>query len=210
MSNYTIPTEKLDHILTHEEQRNLFDEYVAPLVQNWYRVELQREDLEKVQNFSRAKAAEKEKENLYQKDPHNIVKRARTGQLGEVAVEKLIQVAFVDYRIGKSSEFNTFDIPVYGIGVKAVEWGKFPLVQKKNSYPQIICVLGKATESGPVVVYVCGVATPTLLNTKSTEALVLDEDLRKRQAKVGFYGFAELSKLEGNIKLLVTKQVTEQ
>ena len=64
-----------------------------------------------------------------------------TGLLGELALEYTLGIKFIDWSIGKSADYHIPDIPGYKVGIKTVEYGKFPIIFKKNYYPQIICVV---------------------------------------------------------------------
>jgi hypothetical protein len=85
------------------------------------------------------------------------------------------------------------DIPGYSVGIKTVEQGKFPIIFKKNDYPQIICI---RSLKEPNLIYVCGLATKEVLNTYQDTSLILDRNLRARGTKTGFYGFQYLKPIE--------------
>lgn len=74
-----------------------------------------------------------------------------------MAVETLTGIGIVDRTIGNSKYYDVPDIAEYNIGIKAVEYGSYPVIFKSNSYPQIICITSKKDEH---TVAVCGLATP--------------------------------------------------
>ena len=102
----------------------------------------------------------KSKEVHHQNDKYNEEKRIMTGLLGELALEYTLGIKFIDWSIGKSADYHIPDIPGYKVGIKTVEYGKFPIIFKKNYYPQIICVVKKDEKA----VYVCGIADVETLN----------------------------------------------
>lgn len=133
-------------------------------------------------------AAAKSQETHHQRDGYNEEKRIMTGLLGELALEYLLGIKIVDWTIGKSKDYHNPDIPGYKVGIKTVEYGKFPIVFKKNFYPQIICVVKKDEKA----VYVCGLAEVDVLNKYQDDNLVLSPNLRARGTKTGFYGLDKL------------------
>ena len=130
----------------------------------------------------------KAKEEHHQQDGFNEEKRIMTGLLGELAIEHRLGIKIIDWSIGKSRDYHTPDIPGYKVGIKTVEYGKFPIIFKKNFYPQIICIVKKDEKA----VYVCGVADVDVLNKYQDDNLVLSPYLRARGTKTGFYGFDKL------------------
>lgn len=89
--------------------------------------------------------------------------------------------------------YHVPDIPGYSVGIKTVEYGKFPLIFKKNDYPQIICILDPSHYG---TVLVCGLATADVLNKYQDDDLILDSKLKARGTKTGFYGLEHLLHIE--------------
>lgn len=142
----------------------------------------------KLSAYVKRMADAKAKEEHHKKDGYNEEKRIFTGLLGELALEHLFGIKIIDWSIGKSKDYHTPDIPGYKVGIKTVEYGKFPIIFKKNYYPQIICVVKKDEKA----VYVCGLAEVEVLNKYQDEELILSPNLRARGTKTGFYGFDKL------------------
>lgn len=107
-----------------------------------------------------------------------------TGLIGELAIERLLGINFIDYEQQEnqthSKYFNTPDLERagYKVGVKTVEYGKVPLIPSYNNYSQIICI-----RDTPKSVLICGVATPDILNTFQDESLVLSKKLKELNDK---------------------------
>ena len=122
-------------------------------------------------------------------DNKQELKRFYTGFLGEAAVEQLLGIDIIDYSVGDSALFHVSDFVLNGkkVGIKTVEYGKFPIIFKRNDYPQIICV--KISNNR---VYICGLATIQVLNKYQSDDLVLSPLLRNRGTKTGFYGLDHL------------------
>lgn len=138
--------------------------------------------------YVRRMAEAKAKEIHHQKDGYNEEKRIMTGLLGELALEHILGIKIIDWSIGKSKDYHTPDIPGYKVGIKTVEYGKFPIIFKKNYYPQIICVVKKDNKA----VYICGLGEVDVLNKYQDDDLVLSPNLRARGTKTGFYGLDKL------------------
>ena len=98
-------------------------------------------------------------------------------------------IPIIDWSIGNSDFYNNPDIPGYKVGIKTVERNKYPIIFKNNMYPQIICIKSIQCDN---LVFVCGLATKEVLNEYQDDNLILDENLRKRGTKTGFYGFSHL------------------
>lgn len=120
-------------------------------------------------------------------------KRFSTGFLGEAALEKYLSVNIIDWTIGNSNKYHVPDVPGYNVGIKTVEFGKFPIIFKDNKYPQIICVINPKERKK---VHILGLATVEILNEYQDDNLILDVNLRARGTKTGFYGLKHLEKLE--------------
>jgi hypothetical protein len=182
--------------------RALYEAYESKYMNTWVKIEMSDEDINASYDFARKKAAAKLGEAIYKMDGCQLVDRSVTGIMAEYAVQTYLKNKidiedFVDTRIGISKDFDIPDIPQLNMGIKAVERGKIPVVpiRKHNLYPQIICVVDKKTEIRPIV-YICGIASPDVLDTYQSDELILDPNLRARAVKSGFYGFKYLNSIE--------------
>lgn len=119
--------------------------------------------------------------------------------IGEAAIEELIGKKFIDWNIGPSHYYNKADLSNLGlnIGVKSVQYGKFPLIHKSITRPEIINLVLSDEE-----VLVCGYATIDSLNINQDNELVLSPFLRARGTKTGFYGFHNLVRFSNFDELL--------
>ena len=157
------------------------------------RVEISEEKQAEIRELVSQIVEEKAKEAYHQRDNRKENKRFFTGLMGEAALEQLLGVDIIDKEAGNSKKYNFPDIPGYDVGIKTVEYGKYPLIRKENTYPQIFCVLDPRHNG---VVYVCGLATVDVLNTFQDDNLILDPNLRKEGWKTGFCGFHNLQTVE--------------
>lgn len=131
-------------------------------------------------------------------EPHHIIdnnneyKRWVTGKAGELAVDKLLGIDATTWDNMGSHLHNVADLSGVGIniGIKTVEYGKFPLIPKKPKYPEIIAI--KKENS----VYILGIASVETLKLYQNDNLVLSPLLRKRNVKTGFYAFDKLIPFE--------------
>lgn len=166
-----------------------YDEYVTKYSDNFVRVIIEPDYVKHISSFVESLIAAKSKEEHHMRDRHNETKRFTTGFLGEAALEKLFGIEIIDWSIGYSGLYHNPDIPGYSVGIKTVEKGKFPIIFKENHYPQIICIKSDRKEN---LVFVCGLATPDILNDYQDNSLVLSPSLSARGTKTGFYGFQHL------------------
>ena len=109
--------------------------------------------------------------------------------LGEIGLEVLLGEEFMDWSIGYSREFAVPDLKKLGmnIGIKTVENGKFPLIFKKPTYPEIINL---KTQSD--VIIVLGLATVDVLKEYQDTKYVKSPNVLRKGTKTGFYGFDKL------------------
>lgn len=142
----------------------------------------------KIEDFIEKLIEAKMKEYIHMIDNGSERKRWKTGISGELAVEKLLGIRFFNWSIGHSRDYNTSDLLSYGlnVGVKTVEYGKFPIIHKKVIRPEII-VVKKGNRF-----FVCGLATTRVLKLYQDDDLILSPKLRARNVKTGFYGFEHL------------------
>lgn len=169
----------------------LYDTYVTKHSDTFERVLIDREEVEKISSFvvnDIIKAKQTESQHLI--DHAKESKRFTTGFLGEAALEKLFNIDIIDWTVGDSKAYHHPDIPGYNIGIKTVEKGKFPIIFKRNYYPQILCIKSDQYSN---LIFVCGLAVPEVLNKYQDDNLILDPNLRRRGTKTGFYGFQYLT-----------------
>lgn len=109
--------------------------------------------------------------------------------MGEVALEQFLGIDIVDWSIGDSSIYNVPDLGKHSldIGVKTVEYGKFPVIHKNVVRPEIINIRTLYNK-----ILICGLATKDCLRKYQDDDLILSPSLRRKGTKTGFYGFNEL------------------
>lgn len=117
-----------------------YEDYVIKYSANFKRVLIDRDYISRIENFVNDIIGAKEKEAHHIIDSSKELKRFMTGFMGEAALEKLFGIPIIDWTIGDSSYYHHPDIPGYNVGIKTVEKGKFPIIFRKNDYPQIICI----------------------------------------------------------------------
>jgi len=163
---------------------------VAPHASKFILIELDDMEVKRIDDFCERVIEHKEKESHYKRDYRSMHKRFYTGTAGELALEKLLDTqGIVNWTVGVSKNYNTPDLADVGldVGVKTVNFGVFPLVRKESTHPEIICMLWKKKW-----VYICGIASVDTLNKYQDDELIIDERLRSRGVKSGFYGFIGL------------------
>lgn len=170
-------------------EKTLYEEYVSKYSDNFKRIVIDDEYAERIKEFANRIVKKKATEDIHSVDNGQELKRFTTGLMGEAALEKLFKMDIIDWTVGDSKNYNHPDIPGYLVGIKTVEEGKFPIIFKKNTYPQIICILSYAEK---ILVSVCGLASTDILNEYQSENLVLSPKLRARGSKTAFWGFQHL------------------
>lgn len=165
-----------------------FEDYFLPYSSTYPVMKLTMGTQRKIQHFVDAVVKEKSKEKIHQIDGDVEKKRWFTGVSGELAVENFLKVRFFDWRIGESRFFNSADLRKVGlnVGIKTVEYGKFPVIHKNSKRPEIIVVKKENR------LFICGLATVDVLNKYQDDELILNPKLRARNVKTGFYGFKHL------------------
>lgn len=163
-----------------------FDSIVSPLMDKFIPIHFFEDEIIHIRNFAKEASVAKLKEPHYQIDDGSLEKRFFTGFLGELAVSMILEGFKLDLTIGDSSKFNLPDISRHNMGIKTVEWGKFPIVHKRPKRSEIICILERN------IVYVCGIASIDNMKKNSSDELILSKNLRDRNVKTGFHGFADL------------------
>ena len=165
-----------------------FEEYFLPEMKKYPVMTLTDGTQVKIKRFVNDVIKAKSMETLHQKDGDKERKRWFTGVSGELAVENYLKVRFFDWGIGNSHHFNSPDLRKIGlnIGIKTVEYGKFPVIHKDSRKPEII-VVKKDNRY-----FICGLAPVPVLNAYQDDELILNAKLRARNVKTGFYGFKHL------------------
>ena len=137
-------------------------------------------------------------ESHHKADSGQMYNRFLTGVLGEIAIEEYLNCDIVDWSIGNSNIYNVADLSSIGVnvGVKTVEYGKFPVIHKQIKRPEIINLKISDKE-----ILICGVATISNMIQYSNDDLIKSPSLRRRGTKTGFYGFKDLIQFNGLIEL---------
>ena len=175
--------------MTAHEEKVLYEELVVKHSDKFTRIEIPQTTLERINGFAPIIAARKSSEREYQIDDMQKIKRFTTGLKGEAAIEQLLGIPVIDWTIGNTEKYSHPDIPGYNVGVKTVERNKFPIIKKSNPYPQIVCITSDKQDD---LVFVCGLATPQVLNYFQSKEFVRDDKLKAKDWKTGFYGFGHL------------------
>lgn len=166
-----------------------FEQCISSVKDTSIKVEIEEAYQKRIIAFVSELIQRKQSESHHKYDNKRELKRFSTGYFGEAAIEKIFNIPIIDWTIGNSNSYHIPDIPGYNVGIKTVEYGKFPIIFKKNNYPQIICV---SDPSNAGTIFICGLGTADVLNTYQCDELILDPRLRARGTKTGFYGFNHL------------------
>lgn len=135
----------------------------------------------------------KREEDHHKEDGGSMVKRFTTGFMGEMAVEKLIGMQFIDWTIGRESlKYHISDLNKIwlDVGIKTVNYetvngqDRFHLINREVSRPEIMVFL----KGG--LAYVMGIATIDVLRECRSDNLVAAKSSLSR--KTGFWGYKYL------------------
>jgi len=165
----------------------MYKKNVMPFLKQFYRLKINNSDFKNLNDFA-FEISKQKKDEHFKLDNDKIQKRFLTGLLGERALEIFLDLDIINYNIGLAKDFNIPDIEKYNLGIKTVEFGKYPIIFKKNYYPQIINLV----EKEETFVLICGLATTQMLNEFQDEELVLNFKLKERGTKTGYYNFKDL------------------
>lgn len=164
-----------------------YAKYVIPYKQKFIEVKISDDEYERLYDFANQISTQKHEQH-FKIDDDKISKRFLTGLLGERSVELYCGINVIDYEVGDAKDFNVPDIQDMQIGVKSTEWGKFPIIFKRNDYAQIITLV----DHNKKIVYLCGYAPTFLLNEFQSDSLILSDKLKERGTKTGYYNFQDL------------------
>lgn len=183
-----------------------YDSDVRAYSSKFQKVLLTDEDLVRLKSFAKYLAENKRYEHFsngsYHKDVYNEDSRWLSGLIGERAVEILLGVKIIDWSVSRNSApYNVPDIRGCNVGIKTCKRGNYPIIFKRNEYPQIICIRDDRFEN---LVWACGIASVEALNKYQDDEMVRGS-LRERGTKTCFYGFKDLLSLKGiknNIEMI--------
>lgn len=174
------------------DRKDLYESHIKSCQNNFVKIVVPDMKIKKIEEFVTDLIVKKEKEAHHLSDNRSHFIRYFTGTLGEVALEEYLGFeGIVDWEIGNSEDFHKSDLRAVGlnVGVKTVRNGYFPIIFKKSFSPEIIMIKKNSVDN---IVYLCGFATKDILNKYQSDDLIIDQELRKRGTKTGFYGFNHL------------------
>jgi hypothetical protein len=179
-----------------------YDTHVLPYMTRFTKINIEQSKIDLIKELVKNVVKEKAKEYHHVVDGKKEEKRFFTGFIGEAAIENLLGIAIIDWRVGVSQKFFIPDLSGHNvnIGIKTVEWGKFPIIFKSSHGPEIINIKLSDTE-----VLVCGFASVKCLRLYQSDDLILSPLLKAKGTKTGFFGFNELKQFRtlDELKLLV-------
>ena len=164
----------------------LFEGITLPVEERFISISVPEDKINRIKEIIPKIIEKKMEEPHHRVDSGNEYKRFYTGFLGEAAIEQLFDVEFIDWSVGKSSFYHVADLKSLGldVGIKSVEYGKFPIINKHIKRPEIIIIKNSDTN-----VSLCGLASMSVLSRYQNSDLILSDSLRSRGTKTAFYGF---------------------
>ncbi len=175
--------------MTKKNKGRRFETYVFQFIREFKTIRVPAKKIKQLKEFVKKVVEVKRCEPVHVIDGLKEIQRFYNGFLGEAALEVFFGKEFIDWSIGNSRKYNKADLEPLGldVGIKTVEYGKFPVVHKKPVRPEIIILKVKHNE-----VLLCGLATVVVLEEYQDDDLIIDPRLRARGVKTGFYGFSKL------------------
>lgn len=166
-----------------------YENHVRKYSDSYERIILPDSKVTQVKEFVREVLKKKNREQHHKIDNNFEYARWLNGFLGECAVEQYLSQPFVDFTVGNSVDYHVSDLSKLGYqcGVKTSAKYRYPVIFKQSYKPEIIVV--KQTEK---LLWICGLATPNILNTFQSLELITDHLILKRGKKTAFYGFHQL------------------
>lgn len=157
------------------------------------KVDLTADDLARMKEFVLAVTKAKTQEEEHQRDGDRELERWAAGRLGEIGLERYLGVPFVDWTVGPSWSYDVADLGSIGIpvGVKTAKWGNYPVVPVEPRHKEIILVWQAMS------IHICGLARQSTMLRYSDLGLIMNDNLRAKGTKAGFYGFDELLPFNG-------------
>ena len=173
-----------------------YESHVAPYKENFKLSTISLEQITQIKDFVSIVLETKKKEQPHIVGSLKEEKRWYTGFAGEVALENFLGIKFTDFSVGNSENYNIPDMVKagYNVGVKTVEYGKFPLIFKKSYKPEVIILKKNLSEF-----FICGLATLDVLDEMQSDSLIISPYLKARGTKTGFFGFQYLQQFS-NLK----------
>jgi hypothetical protein len=170
-----------------------YSEEILKYKDSFIKVILLESEIFVAKEFAKKKVERKLQEYQHKIDGDVELKRTLTGIKGEIAVEIFLKEKFIDWTIGDSRDYDKADLLPLGlsIGVKTVEFGKFPVVHKRVKRPEIITILENWN-----TVLICGLASVPVLKKYQDDDLIINKKLRDKGTKTGFYGFGCLQSFQ--------------
>lgn len=153
-----------------------YETFVVPVIKNLKVIEVQEDPQvnELAEQIVNAKHYE------YITDKRSLSKRIVNGLYGELALEKYLGCKIIDWAVGDSSNFNHGDITDLDVGIKTVEYGKFPIIHLNPVRPEIILLKHELR------FLLCGLYTEDIMMKFQTRDFIIDPNIRK--TKTAFYG----------------------
>ena len=193
---------------TLEEKKfnlDMYNEYVEPIINNpsrYIEITIPQEKINRIKEFCKEVVEAKKGEKLHKIDSDSEYQRFYSGTLGEAAVEELLGVNIINWKVGKSSFFNVADLSSIGldIGIKTVKQreGSFPQINIPVKRPEIIVIRPK-NEMGKIsdnTVRIMGVASVEVLSKYTDKRLRYGSLNNPKRPKWGFYKFDDIQRFE--------------
>ena len=189
----------MDKLVRITEQ---YETVVVPKLASYLTIEIPTDKIAKLTDFvTRLVEYKLATDKKYQIDSGELTKRCYNGFLGELAIETLTGIDFMDWTIGHANAYHIGDLASmgYNVGVKSSELGNFPVVPNNPTRPELICVIMSDT-----TVKVAGLAVKSVLFDYQSDALIKSGTLSAKGTKTGFYGFEALIPIRNLEELMMS------
>lgn len=170
---------------------------------NGIHIHLNEQEVNEMRQLAKDIAFQKMQLGYYQQDLAVLVNRYMRGLLGELAVEKWLGIPVVE-RVADQESHNHPDIQLIGWGVKSYRSDMPPLIEKKQTYPQIFVRCdNNMIKDKEADCYITGFATPKLMMDNLDDNQVQDWHVKKKGYKSAFTGIDKLFPITPQLKELI-------
>ena len=156
----------------------------------WPKIQLSKKDINLINNKCIDIVNVKKSETHHINDSKQIDERFTIGKWAEVALQRFLEIDFIDLSVGTSKDNSIPDLRLIGldIGIKTSNYIKnnSAVILRDKNEPQVITLYLENR-----VFAICGYADIEILKKYRSDSLIKNKDMLIR--KTGFYGYDKLT-----------------
>lgn len=174
-----------------------YKNYFTPFIKNFFKVELSVDNRKKLATMINNNIIQKQIVLGRKLNDNELLTYKKTYMhiAGELILEQHLKLSgLVKIDMGEKNTSFTQELNKKNkVNIITFEYGLFPMVYKKSYNKTIFISMINKNEF-----YICGIATPHVINTNSKSALIISEYYRTI-GKSAFYGFERLTPITQNL-----------